>query len=197
MTTILLVLGLLWLLALTLLVAAIVRHLATFRVTALAAGGAPTGFSFDTDGPWIPSALPLRASEAFDAAGVSTDDFVAAFFAASCKSCLKRAEDIARRGVERQRTVFLITGNHPEGLDNLGAVLGQTGAPLLFDPDAHDIVKSLEINSTPFAFRVSGREIVAKTYIRSVEDLVRISAPELSDKTPEVELQAIAVGEVS
>ena len=179
-----------WLLALTLLVAGLVRHLATLH----AAGGASTdtaatGFNFDTDGPWIPSALPDPVVEIFRSSGVQTKDLMAAFFSASCKACLARAEDIARSEPHPERTVFLLTGHHPEGLENLRMALASTGATLLYDPAAHDIVKSLDINSTPFAFRVFEGEVISKSYIRTVDDFRRVAA---ADPTQAIELPADA-----
>lgn len=189
MSTALFVFGFVWLFALTLLVAGLIRHVATVVVAGSAVttnGGSSAGFNFDTDGPWIPSMLPARVTEIFERSQVRTEDLVCAFFSASCKQCLERAEDMARLGIDPDRTVILLTGSYPEGLASLGDAFGASGAKLMFDPDAHDVVKSLDINSTPFAFRVRDSQIVAKTYIRNVEDFRRLAADELTTAdTPE------------
>jgi hypothetical protein len=83
-------------------------------------------------------------------------------------------------GIDAHRTVILLTGSYPEGLASLGDAFRDAGAVMLFDPDAHDVVKSLDINSTPFAFRVVDSEIVAKTYIRTADDFRRLAADELT-----------------
>lgn len=183
MTLGLVILALVWLLALTVLLAGLIRHVATLS---LAGSAAPVdgsaGFNFETDGPWVPSALPEKVVDVFRIAKVSTDDLVAVFFSAACKSCLERAEDIARSDIDPERVVFLLAGHHPEGLENLREALEPTRAQLLLDPDAHDVVKSLDINSTPFAFRVLDSEIVAKTYIRGIDDFTRLAADELTNR---------------
>jgi hypothetical protein len=182
MTVTLFALAFVWLFALTLLVGGLVRHVATVVVagSTIATNGGGTGFNFDTDGPWIPSKLPPRVIEIFERSRIQTKDLVCAFFSTSCKTCLERAEDMARMGIDADRTVILLTGSYPEGLASLGDTFRDTGALMLFDPDAHDAVKSLDINSTPFAFRVVDSEIVAKTYIRTADDFRRLAAHELT-----------------
>lgn len=179
MITALLVVALVWLLVLTVLFAAVVRHLGALQVAA-GAGESPTGgFNFDTDGPWIPSPLPDRAAAALGRAGVAAADFVAVFFSAGCGTCLERAHGIADLEPDRARTVFLIGGSHrPDPLADLLAALEPTGAPILTDPDAHDIAKSLGIQSTPFAFRVRDGQVVGKVYVRSEADLETLAASE-------------------
>jgi hypothetical protein len=182
MTVALFVFGFIWLFALTVLVGGLVRHVATVVVagSAVATNGGGTGFNFDTDGPWIPSGLPNRVVEIFERSSIQTKDLICAFFSASCKTCLERAEDMERMGIDAHRTVILLTGSYPEGLASLGDAFRDAGAVMLFDPDAHDVVKSLDINSTPFAFRVVDSEIVAKTYIRTADDFRRLAADELT-----------------
>jgi hypothetical protein len=177
MTTALLVIALVWLLALTVVLAGVVRHLGALQVANVLTTAPQGGFNFDTDGPWLNSPLPDRAAEAFRRAGVGAADFVAVFFSAGCGTCLERADGIAGTKPDPERIVFLIGGSHrPEPLADLRAVLEPVGAPILTDPDAHDIAKSLNIQSTPFAFRVVAGQVVGKVYVRTDADLATLTA---------------------
>lgn len=171
MNTFFLVLILVWLLALSLLVAGLVRHLGTLQAVGSANLQAPAGgFLYDTDGPWIPSELPGRVLSAFTAYGIQTHDMTVTFFSSGCGSCIERATNVAKAVEDPDRNVFLITGAHAETSRELRSILAPSGAPMLTDPEAHDIVKTMEINSTPFAFRVIDGQVVSKAYLRTVDD---------------------------
>lgn len=177
----LLVIALVWLLAVTVLLAAVVRHLGALQAAG-AVSDAPEGaFNFDTDGPWIPSAVPERGTTALARAGFAARDYVAVFFSAGCGTCLERAQAIAQEGVDSEHTLFLLTGTRERALDDLRRVLEGTGATLLTDPEAHDVVKALEIQSTPFAFRVIDGDVVGKAYLRTIEDFLGLAS--LSEAT--------------
>jgi hypothetical protein len=45
---------------------------------------------------------------------------------------------------------------------------------MLFDPDAQNVIKSVGINSTPYTFRVARDTVVAKAYLRSVDDYLNL-----------------------
>jgi hypothetical protein len=179
----LLVLGFAWLLGLTVLVGALIRHMGALQIVA-GFGSAPQGmsFNFDTDGPWIPSVLPGRAAAALERAGISTADLAVAFFSSSCMPCLERAEEIVREHPNPARTLFLVTGDHEEAVETMTQALAPVGAPILFDPDAHDIVKSLDIEATPFAFRIAAGEVVQKAYLRSARDFMQLASADLPER---------------
>jgi hypothetical protein len=86
MIEVFLVIGLLWLLVLTVAFAGIVRHLAAMQVAGVGSAAPEGGWLFDTDGPWVPSALPDRAAAALHGHGIPTDDLVVTFFSAHCGS---------------------------------------------------------------------------------------------------------------
>lgn len=174
MLEVLLVVGLVWLLALTIAFLGVTRYVGAIQATA-AGGQAPDGgWLFDTDGPWVPSPLPSRASGAFRGFDIQTDDLTATFFSSRCGSCLERAEDVARAMTDPTRNVFLVTGIDPDPEGGVSRILATTGAPIIVDPDAHDIVKSMDINSTPFTFRVIDGQVVSKAFIRDLDDYLRV-----------------------
>ena len=172
----LVVIALVWLLVLTVLFIGVVRHLGALQITGASTTAPESGFNFDTDGPWIPSPLPERAVDALVRGGVADPQFVGVFFSAGCGTCLERATEIADDLPDAARTVFLVTGNRPDALTDLRRVLEPVGARIVGDPEAHDIVKALGIQSTPFAFRVAAGQVVAKTYLRNLNDFRLLAA---------------------
>lgn len=174
------VMGLVWLLGLTILVAALVRHIGAIQVVA-ASGAGGKGFNFDTDGPALFRPLPVKAADGLEASGVSTDeDRVAIFLSSSCGTCWERASEIVAQGRGLGKLVLLVTGGNVRGLEQIRMVLDGTGVPAIYDPLAHDIVKALDISSTPFGFRFAGGRIIAKAYLRGPADfegLLAAAAP--------------------
>lgn len=170
LTNVLLTVGLLWLLVLTILFAGVVRHLGAMQAAGTGDQAPRGGWLFDTDGPWIPSELPDRARAALQTNGIQTDDLTATFFSSRCGPCVERATEVAAVVADPTRNVFLVTGAQPEAVQNMREILQATGARILTDPDAHDVVKSLDISSTPFAFRIVDGQVVGKAYLRNVDD---------------------------
>jgi hypothetical protein len=177
LTDVLLVLGLVWLLGLTVLFAGVVRHLGAMQAAVTTASTPQSELLVDTDGPWIPSAVPDRTRAALIAGGVLARDLTVTFFSSSCSICFDRATQIAKAVREPDRHVFLVTGSHPESLTKMRGILEPAGAPILGDPYAHDAVKALEINSTPFAVRIVDDQVVGKAYVRGLDDYLRVAAP--------------------
>jgi hypothetical protein len=166
-------LGLVWLTALTVLLAALIRHVGALQL-AVQAGGINSGesFDFDSDGPVVGSELSPQTVNLLEDAGIVPDDrseWTAVFLSSSCVPCWERASEIVGRGEGLDRTVFLVTGANPKGLERLQTLFGQTDFHVLYDPAARDIVESLDIRSTPFAFRFTSK-VTAKRYLRSSED---------------------------
>lgn len=181
MANILAVAALLWLLVLTIAFVGVVRHLGAMQAAGGSIQAPQSGLLFDTDGPWIPSELPARATATFRSAGIDMDDLTIAFFSSRCAPCLERATSIASALMEPtgalmdpKGKLFLVTGSESGDLDVMRRILEPTGVPVLTDPRAHDIVKALDINSTPFAFRVVNKTVVAKAYLREVADYMQV-----------------------
>lgn len=177
MTVLFFTIVLAWLLVLTVAFLGVTRHLGSMQAAGAGLQAPNGGAMFDTDGPWIPSLLPERAATALGARGVQTDDLVVTFFSSSCGSCLERAEQIAAALTDAGRNVFLVTGWDPERVGDITRVLAPTQAPIITDPDAQNVAKSLDIRSSPFTFRVVGGQVVAKAFVRGVSDYTRMTAP--------------------
>jgi hypothetical protein len=181
---------LVWLLVISVALVAVIRYMGTLQAT----GAGPTigqgAALLDTDGPWIPSPLPDRVVSAFRTHSIQFEDLVATFFSPSCGTCLERAEQVAAALVDPDRNVFLVTGDLQSAKD-MSDILAGTGVPILTDPDAQNIVKSLEIRSTPFTFRVIGGQIVAKSFVRGTGDYLRM----FDADRPAIESPVPAVGD--
>lgn len=171
-------LALVWLLVLTIGFLALVRYLAVAKLGGAGRVAPEGGFLFDTDGPDVPSTVPAVARLALDDHQSNTPeemDLIVTFFSSHCGGCLEHAEHIADRIVNPAKNVFLVTGLDDSVRATMQDKLRPAGGRLLFDPNAHDIVKSFGINSTPFALRILNGEVVAKSFIRSADDYVRVA----------------------
>lgn len=176
LTNVLLAVGLVWLLTLTVLFASVVRHLGAIQAVGTNGQAPSGGWLFDTDGPWIPSSLPDRARAILQASGVQIDDLIVTFFSSRCGPCVERATEVAAGVAEPAHNLFLVTGNQADAVRTMRDILEPTGAPILTDPHAHDIVKSLTISSTPFTFRVVGGQVVGKAFLRDFDDYRNLAA---------------------
>ncbi len=176
---------LVWLLVLSIALVAVIRYVGALQAAGAGLTAGQGNALLDTDGPWIPSPLPDRAASAFRAHGVQVDDLVATFFSPTCGSCLERAEQVAAALIDPARNVFLVTGD-VESAKDFSRILAATGVPILTNPDAQNIVKSLDIRSTPFTFRVIGGQVVAKAFVRGPGDYLRMFDPGPPDAEPSV-----------
>lgn len=167
--------ALVWLLALTVAFVGLVRYLGTLQASNVRGIAPQGGWLFDTDGPTVPSPLPTATFEILKRLSVPTEDMTVTFFSSRCGNCLEHAEKIAGLVAHSEKNVFLITGLVDDALTAMRMRLVPTGAQLVFDPAAHDIVKSLDINSTPFVFRVVDGMITAKSFIRRADDYARVA----------------------
>ncbi len=174
-TDVLLVIGFAWLLVLTFLFVGLARHAGAVQAAGGAAKAPEGGFLLDADGPWIPSEFPERAREILQASGIGLGDLTITFFSSTCRPCVEQAAQIAAAGPDPARNVFLVTGANTAAVAEMRRILAPAGAPVLSDPDAHNVVKSLEINSTPFTVRVVDGQVVAKAYVRRLADYQNIA----------------------
>jgi hypothetical protein len=169
-------LALVWLLILTVGFLGLVRYLGTLQASNVGGKAPQGGWLFDTDGPMVPSPLPTATFEVLKRLNLPTEDVTVTFFSSRCGNCLEHAEAIAGLVADPSKNVFLITGLDDDALASMRARLAPTGAQLVFDPAAHDIVKSLDINSTPFVFRVVDGVVTAKSFIRKADDYVHVAS---------------------
>ena len=161
--------SLVWLLVLTVLMLALIRHVAALQAVGGNTQAPAGGWLFETDGPFIPSPLPGIAADVLRRRDVATDDVTITFFSSMCGSCVERATEIVQTRVVPAQNLFLVTGDHPGALEDMRRILEPTGALVLSDPDAHDIIKSVDIRSTPFVFRIVRDRVVAKGYLKNAD----------------------------
>ena len=169
------IIGLAWLLVVTIMMAALIRHVGALQVVVEARADVEPDFSFEADGPPVPSVIPSKVLQEFEDAGVSTEqDQIVVFLSAGCLPCRERASEIVARQ-DVGPSIFLVTGgDRRHGLEELRELLTPSGSPIIYDPVAFNIVKGLNINLTPFAFRISHGGVIAKTYLRNGRDIERI-----------------------
>ena len=164
-----------WLLLLSLLFASVVRHLGAMEATLVTASKGER-FDFEADGPDLMSEIPRGVTRVFAEHGVEGGaDCVVFFASAGCGPCLERAREFRASGASRgARLVTLVSGQYAEGIDELRELLGPASLAVITDPDAREIAKLANINSTPFAFRVVNGKITDKTYVNSSKDLEKM-----------------------
>lgn len=182
--------GILWLTGLTLLLAALIRHVGALQL-AVQAGGINSGevFDVDTDGPTVGSELPERTIELLREAGLGperADDLVVVFLSSSCVPCWERANEIVSQREGLDRTVFLVSGGYAKGLAQLRTLFERVDSLVVWDPTAREIVRSIDVKSTPFAFRFSRHMITDKAYLRNANDFKRLLGPDASVESAEV-----------
>ncbi|WP_404352117.1 hypothetical protein LG324_04260 [Phycicoccus jejuensis] len=160
------------LVGLTVLLAALIRHVGALQL-AVEAGGMSSGESFDvdTDGPAVGSQVPESTLDLLYEGGIGPNQgvLVAVFLSTSCVPCTERASEIVSRCQGLDRTIFLVSGGTPEGLERLRNLFATVDSSVLYDPQAREIVNSLDVKSTPFAFRISENKITGKAYLRSAD----------------------------
>lgn len=167
----------LWLAVLSVLFSSLVRQLGSMQAAILGFAG-KQHFDFDADGPELHSRMSERLRSILTDHDFDPEsNFVALFMSAGCGPCRERAAEIA--GLPRHQLgtfITIIAGDASKSTgDDLKALLAQASAIQIGDPDAHDIARLININSTPFAFRVERGTFVAKTYVRKLDDLVRLA----------------------
>jgi hypothetical protein len=162
-----------WLMVLTVLFAAVVRHLGALEATMLGIAGG-TRFDLDADGPAVGSDLPAEVAGLLARHEVDPQaDAVILFVSTTCGSCLERAAEFSRSPASAGAgLVVLAAGRNQQRAAELREVLAPSAAAFITDPDAHEIVNLLDINSTPFAVRLAAGTVTGKAYVRAGEDIV-------------------------
>jgi len=159
----------LWLLVLTVVLLALLRHIAESNILAIA--GRP--FSVDADGPELDSEVPaaLRAAVGVDAISGSV---LVTFMSASCGPCLETARGLAELNDIPTEAVFLVTARPGEGSQVL-ELLARTGRRVITDPSARELALEANIHSTPFSFYADRGRVTRKAYLRSVGDFIDLA----------------------
>lgn len=170
MIQLILVLLTLWLVALTLVVVGLARHQAILQLASITG---PPRIDMDADGPEVGSEVPDEVIRLLNesAPGWSVaQPAVILFMSASCGPC----RDVATSAVERRELLtdvtFLVAGRQNVSKD-LVELLRPTGRPVILNPEAQDIVRLMNIHSSPFAFAIAQGKVDGKRFIRTVEDV--------------------------
>ncbi|MFL6120501.1 hypothetical protein [Actinophytocola sp.] len=179
MTNVLLLCALVWLFVLTLLFTTVSRNLMRLEDGPRHRPAEP-----DDEGQLPPVVADVLRQAGFP----ETDDFTAAIFSPTCRVCLVQARKIGTSRFDREHTVFLLTGSRHRGVEPLRAALAATGAPVLSEPFVDDVMDALDVDDTPFAFRVVGGRVIARSYLRSAKNfrtlvgLTRNPEPRLKER---------------
>jgi hypothetical protein len=165
-----------WLLTLSLLFASVVRHLGAMEATLVTASKGEQ-FDFAADGPELMSELPRGVVRVLAEHGVDSQAEHVVFFAsAGCGPCLDRAKEYSQSHTGRNgHLVTLISGQYAEGVDELRQLLGGVSTAFITDPDAREVVKLANINSTPFIFRIANGKVIDKRYVGSARDIEKMT----------------------
>lgn len=161
-----------WLAVLTVVVLAVVRQVSGVL---LAIEQRPSGqFSIDEDGPVVGTDLPddvrARIAEGRTKGGDAT---LLLIVSATCGSCREILADFdPRRVAADELATFLLVAGRGEPAAQIVALAGSKFDSIYHGPDAVTMSQnSLSVHSSPFLLVISRDRIVAKRYVRSVEDL--------------------------
>jgi hypothetical protein len=152
MTTLLFSVLALWLLLLTALVSVLVTVVSSREERAADSEGE------EPPRRYINGPLPVAAAAAFKRLGMGSE-LSAAAFTAGDEPSLHQARLIKPADLATGRTVFLVTGG--DGADPVEQALVATGARVVRDPEAREILRALDA-VTPLAFEISGGQVVAQ-----------------------------------
>lgn len=167
----------LWLLALTVVIAGVVRHLGTMTLVQ-AAGQAPViNMDLDADGPEIGTSVPQEVHDILrrhQDSQVTSERRLVVFFSPGCGTCVDAARELARRTELADRcTIFILgariaaAGTVTELLD----VLQPLADTVSVDEDARAAMQGLQINSVPFVVSIAADRIDGKLFIRRASQL--------------------------
>jgi hypothetical protein len=144
-----------WLGVLTFVVVLLVRQVGLLTVRLSMATQA---ISLDDDGPEIGSTLPEDVAEVMP----EEERAYVLLISASCEPCRELVVELDGRRFE-QSVVALVPGRQEQAAE-LAALL-PTGIRAVLDPDATDLVESLDLESTPFAIEIERGTVSRKVHL--------------------------------
>jgi hypothetical protein len=119
--------------------------------------------------------LPIGASvptSVLTEIGDEAEDALVVFLSATCKPCRETAVDLDKRPLGRPLTVLVAGAD--DLADEVVSVL-PISATVIRDPLAHELATDLNIKSTPFAMTFAHGVVAGKTYVKSSEDIERLT----------------------
>lgn len=171
-----------WLAVLTVVVLAVVRQVSGVL---LAIEQRPHGeFSIDADGPAVGTELPpdvrARIANGRTKAG---DKTLLLIVSATCGSCREILEDFdSQRVATDELSTFLLVAGRGEPAAQIVALAGSKFDCIYDGPDAAALSQnSLSVHSSPFLVVISDNRVVAKRYVRSVQDLYDVNVGSTAD----------------
>ena len=170
MIQLVLVLLALWLVALTVVVVGLARHQAIVQLANVAG---PPRLNMDADGPEVGSEVPGEVIRLLDDSAPRWSDYgrsVVLFMSASCGPCRDVAAAIVGQREFSADVTFLIAGRRDVSRDLL-ETLKPTGRPVILNPEAQDIMRLMNVHSSPFAFAIVQGKVEGKRFIRTAEDV--------------------------
>jgi hypothetical protein len=165
-----------WLLILTVVTAAIVRHLGTVTVVR-ASGQIPlASMDFDADGPQIGAAIPDAVQEvlARRQGNLEQAQRLVLFLSPGCGTCVDAAKEIAARTfLSGHLNIFALgtAGAAERSVAELLDALQPVAAAVSADDDARTALQGLQVNSVPFAISIDASRVVGKLFIRRIAQL--------------------------
>ena len=160
----------LWLVALTVVVIGLAQHQAIVQAANVPN---PPRINLDGDGPEIGLQVPVEAMRLLRdqiRSDQRDESMIVVFMSGSCGPCRDVAVDLAGRTDLLPSTIFLVAGSNGSASDLL-RTLKPTGRPIVVNPEAQDIVRIMNVHSTPFAFEVVEGRVRSKRFIRRADDL--------------------------
>lgn len=175
-----------WLGALTVLLIAVARYVATVRSSTEAHSNEPEGlenprFRVDDDGPAVPSQLTTDAKTLLRQAGGSANGAsVWLLFSIGCAPCKDRMTEISGLWDSGPPIpVFAMLAGRPDkdGTSDMILAFEAAGIRPVLDPVAHDLAKAMDLQSVPFAVVIKDDSYVAKKYLREGGELLELLEP--------------------
>jgi hypothetical protein len=168
-----LVLVSIWLGILTLVVVLLVRQIGLLTVR-LSVVGQARAFSLANDGPEVGSNVPEEVASALP--DVEGERAYVVLISATCTPCRELVAGIRQHDFEQ--TIVTLVPGHEEMADELMALL-PSGIRAVRDPEATELARALDIQSTPFAVEVERGAVTRKAYLHSASDLIEFVGPEI------------------
>jgi hypothetical protein len=161
----------LWLLALTIILAAMARNIASIEL-ARSAGPVPVAtLDLDQTGPQAGASLPDDLVAVAQSAGASPTSTLV-FVSPGCGTCLEVVDDLTRKTTAPAELMFVVIG--ATGTDSaieLREVLARSSAPILDGDDARLLMRGFGVASIPFAIRLDGPRVARSRYLRKASDI--------------------------
>lgn len=173
-----------WLLVLTVVCLLTIRQIALLTIRLEVRGEA---FSFGDDGLEVGFRVPDDVLESLPELGERLGYVM--LISSSCATCKELVPELAHD--YRDPMVALVAGT-PRTADAIIELL-PTGFRAVRDPEATELARLLEVQSTPFVLEIESGIVTGKAYLHEPEDLSRLIGARSTSDAAEIALMANAV----